>query len=214
MPCTHYPPNFISIPFLLWLILTKSFSWVFGASSPQSANTPVSSTSWNKNLDLSYWNSLAPCLLSPLEVAPHFSGKSLWVSSAPLKPLIPCSWSWEVLNTFSLSSLLTSPQLIITSLIFWRTQLLSMETSPSPPIHYHSLLSHMGFNEHKKEAKIYGKMFNVTNSQANANKTHEFQYYPIENVFDMMSLIILGVLKMWIHESPHHWGDCTTVQPQ
>lgn len=54
-----------------------------------------------------------------------------------------------------------------------------------------------------KEARIYGKLFNVTNSQANANKTHQFQHCGIGNVYDIMSLILWGVLKMWIHENPH-----------
>lgn len=92
MPYTHYPPNLISILFPLWLILTKPFSQVLGPSNPQSANSPVSSTSFlalNENLAVSYWDSLVPHPLSPLQVAPHSSGRSLWVPSAPSQTTVP-----------------------------------------------------------------------------------------------------------------------------
>lgn len=43
----------------------------------------------------------------------------------------------------------------------------------------------------------------MTNSQADANKTHQFQHCGIGNVYDMMSLIPLSVWKMWTRENPH-----------
>lgn len=43
----------------------------------------------------------------------------------------------------------------------------------------------------------------MTTSQANANKTRQFQHCGTGSVYDMMSLILLSVLKMWTRENPH-----------
>lgn len=143
---------------LTYYFLYKSFKCVLG---PSNKHTPC------RIFYFFACTKLKPCCLlwklsghhslSPLEAAPRSSARG-YVLSATSQPLFTCSWSWEFLDSFSLSSLLTSPQHVIMSLIFWRIQLLAMENFGTPT-HCHAPSFHRVFNKHMKETKIYARCF-------------------------------------------------------